>query len=139
MKTFILVADGSRASLYSRTSEQPQIRLMEAWDNQGGRTPDHHSESDDLGSSRPGSSMTPHTDPKRHSQQVFAKKLSTVLNERVSGYDQLVVAAAPKFLGDLRQDFGDAVSQKIVAELDKDLTHLSIYELAPHFEEVLAT
>ena len=141
MKTFILIADGSRASLLFRSTKEPQLRQMECWDNAGGRTPDHLSETDRLGSSgghgNHSSSMTPTTDPKRHSQHLFAKKLAGVLKQRLTGYDQLVVSASPKLLGDLRKEYDAEVSKKIVAELGKDLTQVPIHDLGPHLDHIL--
>ena len=143
MNTWILVADGSRANLFSRSSDQPHLHQVETWSNQGGRTPDHCSETDNLGSSRggmgrQGSSMTPPTDPKRHSQQVFAKELISLLKTRHSGYDHLVVIAPPKFLGDLRAEFDHSIRHKLVGEFDKDFTHLSAHDLSPHLDKLLA-
>ena len=137
MTIWILVADGSRASLFSRDGDR--LEELEGWDNPEGRLAGSESQTDSLGSARPGSSMTPPTDPKRHSQEVFAKQLAAVLRERSSGYQRLVLVAAPKFLGDLRQQLDASVQKKIVAEFAKDLTQLSAHELVPHLDKLMET
>ena len=138
MKTYILIADGSRARLLSRTTEEPQILQLEDWDHEAGRLPEHLTQSDDLGSTvgqgTHHSSMTASNDPKRHSQHVFAKKLAEFLKHDCNLYDQLMVVAAPKFLGDLRKEFDGVVSRKVVAELGKDLTRVSLHDLESHLD-----
>jgi protein required for attachment to host cells len=138
MNTWILVADGSRANLFSRHSDG-QLEKLEGWDNPEGRLAGSESQTDDLGSARPGSSMTPPTDPKRHSQEVFARQLAAVLKERCTGFTRLLVVAAPKFLGDLRQQLDESVRKKVAAEFAKDLTQLSAHELAPHLDKLMET
>jgi len=141
MKTFVLIADGGRARLLFRSTEEPHLRQLEDWDHEAGRLPDHLSQTDSLGSTEGHgnhhSSMTPTNDPKRHSQQVFAKKLAEYLKQSSSDYDQLIVVAAPKFLGDLRKEFDAEVNKKIIAELDKDLTHVPLHDLGSHLDHLV--
>ena len=137
MKTYILIADGSRARLLSRTTEKPQLAQLEDWDHEAGRLPDFLSEDAEAGHENHHSSMTASNDPKRHSQQVFAKKLAEYLKQSSSRYDELIVVAAPKFLGDLRKEFDGEVSKKILSELHKDLTHVSLHDLESHLEPVV--
>lgn len=138
MNTWILVADGSRANLFARDNGG-RLEKLEGWDNPEGRLAESESESDSLGSARPGSSMTPPTDPKRHSQEVFARQMAAVLKERCSAYDRLLLVAAPKFLGDLRQQLDQSVQKKIAAEFAKDLAQLSAHELGPHLDKLMET
>ncbi len=138
MNTWILVADGSRANLFLRAKDN-RLEKLEGWDNPEGRLAGSDSETDSLGSARPGSSMTPPTDPKRHSQVVFARQLASVLKDRSSAYDRLLLVAAPKFLGDLRPLLDESVQKKIAAEFAKDLTQLSAHELAPHLDKLMDT
>ena len=143
MNTWILVADGGRAVLYSRTTHQPKLHQMESFDNVAGRMPDHLSQADQLGSSQRGhgmhgSSMTPVTDPKLHRQELFAKEVCALLHQRLTGYDELILIAAPRFLGELRKQLDEAVLAKTIAQFDKDLTHVTEHDLPEHLHKLLA-
>ena len=141
MRTFILVADGSRATLFFRSDQQPQLKVMQVWDNVAGRTPDSESESDNLGTTHAGGShhgsSTPTDSPKRNSKRMFVQMLAETLRERLSGYDELVLIAAPKALGDLRKKLDETVRRRVIVDLNKDLTHLSIHEVQPILEGLL--
>ena len=52
-------------------------------------------------------------------------------------FDKLVLVAAPKTLGDLRDLLPDPVKAKVVAEIDKDLTKVPLHELPKHLDSVL--
>lgn len=54
------------------------------------------------------------------------------------GADQLVIAAAPRMLGELRADLSEALRTKVSAELDKDLLKIPVTELEAHLKDVLA-
>ena len=55
-----------------------------------------------------------------------------------NGYDRLVVAAAPKMLGALRDDMPDSLRSVLHADLDKDLVKTALNELPGHLDDVLA-
>lgn len=120
MRTFILVADGARATLYFRSLRSPQLRKMEGWRNDAGRILDQESEIQEW-------------------HQAFARKMADVLRQRFSGYDQLILIASPKTLADLRPELHPTVAEKVVSELAEDLTQLSIEELAEKLEHLLET
>ena len=44
----------------------------------------------------------------------------------------IVVAAPPRILAELRHRFSDAVKQRILAEVNKDLTKHPVYEIEQH-------
>jgi protein required for attachment to host cells len=141
LATWILIADGSRATLYEQSDSDATLRQLENWDNEGGRTSDHVAETDALGTSGGGSqpnAMGSQSDPKRHSQYDFARKLAHVLNEQEKAYDHLIVVAPPKVLGDLRKQLSPHVQPKIIGEFHKDLTHVSAHDLPGHLTGLLA-
>ena len=111
MRTFILVADGARASLFFRSIRSPELRKMEGWKNDAGRILDQPDEIEQW-------------------HRAFAKKMADVLRQRFSGYDQLTLIAPPKVLADLRLELHATVAEKVVSELAEDFTALSIEELA---------
>ena len=83
--------------------------------------------------------MEPPTDPQRYAKYAFARELAERLEEAAHGhrFDRLVLVAAPKTLGDLRELLPDPVKTKVVAEIDKDLTGVPLRDLPKHLEAVL--
>jgi protein required for attachment to host cells len=61
-----------------------------------------------------------------HEAELFARRVVEELERAAAGrrFDALVVAAAPKFLGRLRQQLPPQVAARVVRELDKDLLQL---------------
>lgn len=51
-------------------------------------------------------------------------------------YDQIVIAAGPKMLGELRSALPKSLQPHVAAELHKDLFKIPAHELAAHFTEV---
>lgn len=50
------------------------------------------------------------------------------------GYDQIVMSAGPKLLGDLRKAIPKALEPHVSAELHKDLVKLTLHELPEHLK-----
>jgi len=61
----------------------------------------------------------------------FARETAELLAKRAqaNGFDQLVVVAPPRALGELRKHYDKAVQDKIVAEVDKDLVNHPVDKL----------
>lgn len=159
--TWIVVADGKEARIYTRKDHQekvkmpsphpdarlfkrgkkPLIQLNNAFkaqpmDKELGR----HSVGRTYDSSGPGRHiMEPHTDAYALEKQQFASDIVSYLEEglKQGSYGRLIIAADPKTLGNLRKLYSKAVKNRIAAELDKDLTHLTQEELQQHLEEVV--
>lgn len=77
-----------------------------------------------------------HEKPDQHDQaeRRFATDIADAINlvgaqANVKG---IVVAAPPRTLAQLRAHFSDAVKQKILAEVNKDLTNHPVYEIEQH-------
>lgn len=142
--TWILIADGARARLLVNkgynSGLEPALAEEFIADNRPSR---------DLISDRPGRTfdrggqgrhaMEAPTDPHRHEQQIFAQTLAHLLEEHrlTNSYDQLIIVAPPKTLGDLRGEFTKPVSDLIVDELNKDLTKIAIHDLPDHFTDFI--
>ncbi len=78
-------------------------------------------------------------EPKRQEALVFAKELSEKLRSgRTQGkYNKLYIAAAPGFLGLLREKLDSHTSQLVAAEVNKDLTLLDPIDIRRHLPERL--
>lgn len=69
------------------------------------------------------------TDPHTHEKQVFASEIAAFLQQHQEQFISLIVVAAPKTLGDLRNAFSKQIKDKVIAEVDKDFTHIKVHEL----------
>jgi protein required for attachment to host cells len=132
----VLVSDGRRALLLRNqgTPVNPELITEHAIDREN---PDTHEQ----GTDRPGrkhgtdgvsKSAIEQTDWHQQEEERFAAELAELLYKlgHAGNYDELVVVAPPKMLGDLRKKFHPEVSGAIVAEVPKDLTGYSVPEIS---------
>jgi len=143
-KTWVVVADGAHARIF--LNEGPGTGLVPALDHDliGNRLPSH-----DMGSDRPGVSfssagpgrraMAPHTDPHVHAEHEFIRQVAMAIKQGLNAhtFEQLVLVAPPKALGELRAEIDPQAAKMIKADLNKDLTHLTPHQLAEHLEDIL--
>lgn len=61
----------------------------------------------------------------------FARDLADILYKRAhrNEFDELIVAADPSTLGELRKEWHQEVERRIVAEIDKDLTNHPVSDI----------
>jgi protein required for attachment to host cells len=133
-RTFVLVADASRARLYLQTQGSAQISLLEEFAH-----PESRAKAKDLMADKPGRSFSSggmtearsakeyRTDPKEVEFEKFARELGHRLASHwdAHAFEDLVIAAPPKFLGLLRAALAthhDGVSNRVVAWHEKDFT-----------------
>lgn len=131
----VLVSDGRRARLMRNqgTPVKPQLiveqsltRVNPPTREQGTDKPGRMHGSD--GVSR---SAIEQTDWHAQEEERFAAEIAELLYKlgHAGNYEELVVVAPPKMLGDLRAKFHQEVSKAVVAELPKDLTQYSVPEI----------
>jgi len=125
--TCVVIADSSRAKFLTKNNND-LVPIMAT----------HHATEDvdvhqDKGVSTPGKvskgminrgthSYPVHSDWYRFKKEVFAVKIAEILHDIATGYDQIILIAAPIVLGHLRQHLSPHVTSKIVHVVDKDLT-----------------
>lgn len=141
--TWVLIADGARAHFYASDGRS----LSPALDHDLAvptRNPTRA-----VGSDRPGRSFEsvgearhaeePQTDWKTQEKRNLARAVAEELRGAAlrNEYGRLVVVAPPQMLGDLRAAFDDTVRQRVVAEIDKDLTHFEARDLPKHLGDAL--
>ncbi len=136
-RTCVLVADASRARLYLRNDGSTKLQLAKEFDHPASRA-----KTMDLMADRPGrtlasghltttrSSTEYRTGPKQVEAEKFARGLSRRLVAMFDAheFDDVVIAAPPKFLGLLRSALGsqhDHISTCVVAWHEKDYTTLT--------------
>lgn len=134
--TWIVVADAGRATVYETTGGIAAGTWTTRRQMEASLPP-----SRDIDTDRPGRSfdsggegrhaMEPPTDPHRHAKASFAHDVMETLDHarRQEKFDELVVVAAPAFLGDLRSMMPDQLRARVRHELDKDYTRLPEQEL----------
>jgi protein required for attachment to host cells len=141
---WILSANGARATIYSADSpvaplvevaslQHPATRLkeMDLTTDRPGRTFDsfgagRHAKSSEVG-------------PKETEEIRFAHEVVGRLERAraAHSFDRLVVAAAPAFLGHLRDGMSAPLAAAVSLEIDKDYTALRADELRSHLPERL--
>ena len=143
--TWVVVADGARARIYRNEGPgkglvaEPNMSMtgdrrhaVEIMADRPGRSFDSH------GQGR--HAMEPVTDPREVVERQFAADLVAELETAAGAgsFDRLVLAAAPRALGDLRALMSKGLAEKIAAELPKDLTRVPSTDLPKHLEGVMA-
>ena len=139
------MADGAHARVYVNTGPNQGIAEVEKYARDLDLKP-----SRDIDADRPGRTfdsggegrhaMEPPTDAKRHAKQEFHREVAADIEAALKAgeFDRLVIVAAPATLGDLRQEFSKAVSEKIHGELAKNLIQADQGELQEQLGAVLA-
>jgi protein required for attachment to host cells len=132
----VLVGDGRKA-LFLRNRGNPQRveliteRVLEQKNpptrEQGTDQPGRY-----LGSDGVSRSAMEETDWHQLAEQRFAVEVAEELyrSAHVNGFEELVVVAPPKVLGNLRAAFHKEVADRVVAEVPKDLTSHPVPEVA---------
>jgi len=141
---WIVVADGARAQVFVNKGQGAGLKSALPHALIADNRP-----SGDIAADRPGRAfdstgsgrhaMQPSTDPHRHQQKTFAKTIATMLDDQHNkkAFDQLIIVAAPRMLGDLRDALAEPIRQLVFAEIDKDLTKLPVDDLTKHLGKVL--
>lgn len=127
----VLVSDGRKALFLKNQGDDvyPNFqveRVLQAPDNPQTR---------EQGSDKPGTrgqgSAIEQTDWHDLAERKFAGEVAEALNAACFNSDvkAIVVAAPPRTLAELRNRFSDAVRQRIMAEVNKDLTKHPVYDI----------
>jgi len=127
----ILVSDGRKALFLKNQGDDlyPNFqveRVLQAPDD----APTHQH-----GAGKPGirspRSATEQADWHDQAERKFAGEVAEAVNAIClnDGVKAIVVAAPPRTLAELRNCFSDAVKQRILAEVNKDLTKHPVYEI----------
>ena len=136
-ETWVLVADAAGARLLRADAETHRLELLRTYPHEEGRA-----KPSDLVVDRPGRSfdssrtggrhaMEPDTDVKRAELRRFVHELAGELDEAAltNKFDDLVVVAGPRLMGELRRALPDQVAIRIRHEIGKDLASLDVPQL----------
>jgi protein required for attachment to host cells len=134
MTAWILIADSSRANLFTTELPEQSWALLEKFEHPEGGEPSREIEvssppgrmlqNKSLGGRR--SAMEPRTTPKEAEAQRFAARLADYLETAIANrrFDDLVLVAPPHFLGVLHGALGAQAGKRLRATIDKDLSML---------------
>ena len=141
---WVLVANSSIARIFSAPAALGGLNEIESYSHSASRALDQELNADrpgrtfdSMGSGRHAKEAT--VSPKEEEAVRFAEQLAARLDEaRAKGdLDALMIVAAPRFLGLLRQKL-DPVTRDIVSlEIDQDLTRLAAKEIRKRLPERL--
>jgi protein required for attachment to host cells len=143
LKTWILIADAAHARVLEADGiGRPLSRVPDfvldsptpvGRDLTRERRPRVH---DSTGDAR--HAIEPSSEPRREVKRAFALTVAEKLEAAISSgaFERLVIAAPPAMLGDLRAVLSKAVTNRIVAELPRDLVKVHDGDMRSHFAEV---
>jgi protein required for attachment to host cells len=133
---WVLVADGEKA-LFLRNGgnpDNPQLEVLREirqenppTSRQGTARPGRLSD----GAGNPHRSAVQETDWHRLEKHEFARGIANLIarHAQAGEFDQVVIVAPPVVLGQLRKEFNPVVSERILAEINKDLTKHPVAEI----------
>lgn len=143
-KTWVLVADGARARVLQNTGPGTGVTAALDFDFAASHAPSRDFGSDKPGRGQGAGGTAGHAKPSKvdwhtFEKHLFAKELAAALTDALNkkAFDDLVLVAPPKALGELRMALSDAVKSRVVGELGKDLTHVEIHDLGAHLGDVV--
>lgn len=143
-KTWILIADGARAKVYQNNGPGTGLRETRFPEMVGAHEPSKEIYADRPGrmQSAPGGAvhrMDYPSDPHREQKRIFAKDIADFLKlqQREKAFDDLVIVAPAKTLGDLRELLDKSVASHVKIEVAKDLTQFSAQDLHKHLGDVV--
>ncbi|KAB7614435.1 host attachment protein [Amylibacter sp. SFDW26] len=138
-KTWFVIANQSSARFFENTGVGKGLQTVEltplsntnetVYRNKQGRT------YDSVGSTR----HKLEANTKEISAPFVAQLLDDLALQMENGrFDRLIICAAPKVLGEIRNTMKPPMKKAVYAELDKDLVNTRLDDLPSHFENVIA-
>jgi protein required for attachment to host cells len=132
---WVFVGDGRKALLLRNEGDPDLLNLRRIEVREDDNPPSREQGTD--GPGRSGVNIGPRsaidtTDWHALEEERFAASVAERLNRAAEEdqFDRIVIVAPPKVLGELRPEFSKKMQGKILAEIDKDLTHHTFPEIA---------
>lgn len=124
----VLVLDGRKMLFFRNQGDAVHPNLVVEQAEELINPPDRDQKTDKPGTSHssvgPGRSSMEEVDFHQQAEDRFAAEAADLLRKRAlaNDFEALIVVAPPRTLGELRKHYHKEVSQRLVGELDKDLT-----------------
>jgi len=142
--TWLIVADNSRARFFSMESRTGPIEETKSIVHAEARLHEQNMTSDlpGRGSGKGGEGQHAYQNkvsPKEQENINFAREISAELDKarKENKFKQIVLVAAPEFLGRLRDQMNTQTHKLVSFELAKNLAHLEAAEIRKHLPERL--
>jgi protein required for attachment to host cells len=142
--TWILVADNTRARIFTAETPSSPLEEIEALSHTESRLHDREITSDLPGKIKNVGGIGGHafeqpTDPKKHVADNFAHHITQYLEEahNANKFEQLLIIAEPSFLGLLRTRLPEQIKKRVCFELDKNITTHSADDIRKHLPTYL--
>jgi protein required for attachment to host cells len=141
---WVVVCDGRKALILQNAGDEvfPNLQTRETHEQANPRT--NEQGTDRPGrvqeSGTPGRSSVAQTDWHDQNEQEFVTALAKRLDEAVSGgeTEALIVVAAPRALGVLREAYTPIVRKAVREEIAKDYVNMPVYEIEKHLTPAAA-
>jgi protein required for attachment to host cells len=141
LKTWIAVVDGSRARIFERVGRNGNIAVVLERDEPEARKRTGEIVSDRRGrnTAAPGiarHAMDPKTTAHEHLEETFVRGIAREIDHAaaVNRFDELIVIAPPRALGEMRQALSPSARSRVVNEIDKDLVQLNAKQLVDYLD-----
>ncbi len=142
MSTWVLITDAARARLFE-ISAQDGMAEVACFSNPERRTVTHDRDVNDRlprtqdSHSAHRHAIQPHTTLREKAEQQFARAVAEQLEDGAERkqYEHLILVAPPRFLGVLREHLPEALSKRVVGEIQHDLVSASTQELNERLRE----
>ena len=132
---WVVVADGEKALFLRNQGDDEHIFLDVFREEEIDNPPNREQAANRRGRQGDSTGARRHayedTDWKQLGKDRFAKDLAEILYKRAHAnkFDKLVIAADPSTLGNLRKELHQAVEERIIHEVPKDLTNHPLDEM----------
>lgn len=141
----VVVADSSRARIFTTESPSSPLREINAMTHPEGRIHEQKMTSDlpgkdsGQGAGTGGHAYQEKVEPKQQEVIKFAKQAADYLDKARKAHklEKLMLVAAPAFLGELRNQLPEEVNDCVIFELDKNLTQHSPEDIRAHLPKYL--
>ena len=144
MSSWILVADSAHARLFNAETAKSTLNEIESMIHPEARQHEQKLTSDLPGRQAGGATYSHHsvggkTEPKEYEAVEFARDICRYLEAAYNAqkFSQLIVIAAPTFLGNLRKEMSSNVAKLVTLEIDKDIVKQDVDSIRSHLPTIL--
>jgi len=142
--TWVVLADGAHARIFENSGPGTGLVEINSWDSPSARKPTR-----DLGTDRPGRghesatygrhALAAREDWHEGEKANFVHDVAAYLNDRnhQGAFDELVIAAPPRALGELRKAIDSTTAGRLKVEINKDLTKIPQADLGEHLSDLV--